>query len=418
LNEDQTKAIMVLMILGVGVVGFFSFASLLGFDIGYGGGWEVSTEIWKVRLDGKMYTSTRQPAYTSEWGTGRVHIDDDGTMTDIFGTVLDADYCGSPDIVIVAGNPYHVSYTGREWAADTTNEPYDILTKSFDTDNDGVDDERIVWNHHVYNFEIDVTTDADALHIGAQSYIEARNGFGSFAEIAKVLTKVLFEVNAWQVGPAEIIDGNSTYKRQTGWAGIMSTTVYEVQAYYVTDEPDAYVIDSYAQPGSPLNMWTEEGSRFYPKTGALDQISGVPEAVIIDHYVELLGGFEWPGGGSITPKDVGLLTTVRVDVITSDGYILEAGDQPTVTTRTGIEEGTDPIGDFLTAIAEALIWPFATFADWMSANILNIFMGIIIIIVVIVIVVFLLMSLRARFTRTAVSAAGISALPYQTRRWP
>lgn len=309
------------------------------------------------------------------------------------------DYSGPPDIIIEAGNPYHSSYTGTEWVRDTTNEPYDTITKSFDTDNDGVDDKIVKWHHHVFMFEVDISTDADTKEAGASSYIEAKNTevlTGSEGERAKVRVNILFDLNEWELSTGTVTEDGESYAYQSGWAGVMSATVYKNTPYYVSKEPPQYVIDGYAQEGSPLNMWTEDGERFYPKDGkALDQIEGVPNAVIMGQYVELLGGFEWPFGGSITPRDVGLLTTIRVDVITSENFILESGDQPTVTTREGNETGSNPIGDFVSWVAEGITAPFRAFADWMSQNWFSLIVGIVVIIAIIIVIIFIGLGLRA-----------------------
>jgi hypothetical protein len=405
-DEKQTKSVLILLLLGVAVAGVWSVATLFDLDV-YGSGWEVTTEIDSVTAQGTEYTSTSQPAIVSEWGAKRVHFDTSETTKDAYGNTLLADCSAMPDIIVTIGNPYHVSFTGSKWVQDTTNAPYKTITKSFDTDNDGVDDKTTSWHHHVFMFEIDITTDADVHEYGAWSYLEAK---GSAGTVAKILAKILFDVSSWKLDVPDSVDESFVY--QSGWAGIMSSTVYKATAYYISEEPASYTIDSYAQPGAPLNMWTEDDVRFYPKAGAIDSISGVPSAVIIGQYVELLGGYTWPFAGSISVYDVGLLTTIRVDVLTSETLVLQSGDQPTVTTRTGYEPGLDPIGDFLNGLANLIMSPFVGFLDWMNQNALNLFMGIIIIIVVIVVVIMLMLMIRAKLSGTAVKGIGIkNSLP-------
>ncbi len=383
------------------VLAIFMSASLLLGSI-YGGGWEINTTIYSVGVNEETYTSTSLPPIVDEWGAKRVHLDtSEFVYGGIGGTVaLVPDFSGTPDIIVTVSNPYHVTYTGTEWARDTTDTPFRTITKSYDTDGDGKNDKIIKWHHHVYMYDLDVSTDADIYEAGGLSYIEARpNGLNDAGKgtVARVNVRILFDLSKWRVSTTSVQDGEDKYVFQSGWAGIMSSTMYKSEPYFVSGQaPDAYTISSYPQTGAPLNMYLLSGQ---PQPSMFkedyNQILDVPDKVLIETYCELLGGYDWPLFGSITPLDVGVHFKIRVDVLTSEGFVLESGQQPTMTTQTQQEQGSDPVGVFFSALAA----PFIAFTDWLAQNQSAVFSALIMVIVVIIVVLFVLTTVRTTLIR-------------------
>jgi hypothetical protein len=335
----------------------------------YSGGWEVQTSIYEVRQNGIIYGRGTFPWKTEYWGSSSVRYDTDASDAGELGsgyTNWNWDVIGCADTQIDITNPAHLKFDQltQQWVPATDDEVFYQYSKTITYVEQSTGEEVTevyFWDHHVYSFWITVISDPDVKHDGLFSIVEAKSAPWTTAGhgvVSSIAPKVLFKVEAWDVGPPSFTltneDGStSTFEALTGtfWTGVMSASVMEsyaglVQKGRLSDAgidsaawedaatPDSGIHASATMSGA-LNMyyvnnpnvevqeWDDEYARQNP-----DAIQGVPTQVLVEFYGELQPGFSWPLGGSISTSAVMYQYRARVDVLVTGGYQLASGQQP------------------------------------------------------------------------------------------
>lgn len=360
----------------------------------YSGGWEIQNSIYDVRQNGVTYgeSTSKYPWQVEYWGSKSVRYDTDASSVNELGAGYagwDWDVIGCADTQIDITNPTHVIFDtiNQQWVPATDDKVFYQYSKTITYTNEAGEEicEVYFWDHHVYTFWITVIADPDVNHAGILSVCECKphpwNAAG-YGVIASVAPRILFEVNAWDVGPGSFTltneDGSiSTFTAlsSTFWTGIMSATVMEsyaglVQKTRLTSagvDSSAYTDAATPESGyhasatmsGALNMYyvdnpaqeVDEWSDAYAQENP-DAIQGVPTEVLIEYYGELEAGFSWPLGGSISTSAVMYQYKTRVDVLVTGGYQLASGQQPEDPVDPKIIDiGADPIGAFFATLA-------------------------------------------------------------------
>lgn len=333
----------------------------------FAGAWEVTTQFESLEHNGHYYDLDHEPYKTVLWASKNLQYDLNPTLSgenypvdsltemvthDVLGNQLPAqeiyppDIFGSADTIINIGNPRHVGFNdlSQTWVVTDNSIPYKTYVKP------QTDGSLIRFDHHVYLFEVDFKTDADWEDVGVGTgYLgEFSNNQGV---VATVVLRVDFEVDSWDIPTTTMTYQDGEYEVSTveGWAGIMSAYVHDIDAGIIsyTDYNEAPYVNPINNKGTPLNMFVDDAS-FTEPSGDITSITGVPQKVTIEMGCELLAGAVttyYPLTEVVTSvaiRNVYCHYTIRVDVLTSQGFFLVTGDPPTMTTPTIIQPPPNP----------------------------------------------------------------------------
>jgi hypothetical protein len=383
------KIVLVMAILAMG----FAIFSLTG-NL-YAGGWEVQNEVSSVTIDGYVYnyhnTHTIKEDIDGDFDQGLIagflpiemfdggyvpppENPPDPTLPE---APTDRDH---PDVKVSQSYPYYLEQSLGAWVVSESPVVFDTY------DRDVSDSEFFRYNHYVFAYDLTIETVAEAYHKPIGEYFDY--GYFFEADAVDVIAKSTFRLNPWE--PTGSYEGWAVVD---GWAGVMSASVLQTD-YGLTDpnvgvdkeENFGHVIQGMDSVGSALN--THIGSFDFDSPQGLDN---VPSSVTIENRAQLAAGAgyttDWLGHwNSIAVRNVYAKYTIRVDVLTTLNYVLEAGAQdaqkPPEEDNTNYEPEVTPWKNLLAGIGGI--------ADWIAGFGMAFLMPVIIIVAIIVIVIFVI----------------------------
>lgn len=274
------------------------------FQSAFAGGWEVTTAIKSLKIDGKQAPSVG--VHNMNWDS-----DKDFEVADSF---------LNPDITIEKGLPYHVALSANlGWIATSDPKPldfYDVPSAN------GTELTR--YHHWTFGYDVIIKTDADSYYKPFPPYWDY--GYGFEANDVEIDLWTSFIVNSWTPSGSE-----GDWDVVGGWSGIMSSSIIKVEKGLVqrdADENYGHTITDLHSVGAPLNMDTSPTS-FSADPRAL---AGVPSEVDIQTKVTLSAGAQYTTDllghwDSVAVRNVFVKYTIRVDLLTVLQYSLRAGHQ-------------------------------------------------------------------------------------------
>jgi hypothetical protein len=208
----------------------------------------------------------------------------------------------------------------------------------------------------VFGYDLTIETVAEHYYKPFGEYLDY--GYFFEADAVDVTAQSGFSLSSWT--PTGTYND---WEVQGGWSGVMSASIIRTESGLVdadAEENFGHVIQGIDSVGSALN--THIGSFDFNSPNGLD---GVPSSVKIDNHAQLAAGAsyttDWLGHwNSIAVRNVFVKYTIRVDVLTTLDYVLQAGAQdpqkPPEEDNTNYEPEITPWSNLLGAIGGAFTW--------------------------------------------------------------
>jgi len=396
-KSKQRKARPVILVL---LICFFICICLLAAPMRLGivvPGWEIYNQVGAVRHADTIYSTASQ--FTSPKELMGVYWKVD----------IDDPYYQVPTIYVGCGDITHVDFMGRVIPND---QPASSVTKT-------IGNSTYYLDYHIYLYTITIRTIADAKqynhggtlpgfihetswpHEFQESAISAPGGnrYGTrFAGGAYVK----FVISPWR-GDTYRTPPNSSYVLDNCWAGVMNTYVFQrtlgqvENQWYERQVPDVQAplfVGAGIDEGNQVPMFEDDGTFGTPAPTIIWDPSISPDPRIKSTVVQYLPiemfpgaylSFNWVGGvQDLSPCDVAVMYTLRVDVLQQHKYTLETAYKP--------PEPTWP-SDYFSWAESFWTWlfgfsPFAIFGDYAAFVAFLCLLGIVAIVIVVLLAIF------------------------------
>lgn len=263
---------------------------------------------------------------------------------------------GVPTIQVQTGDLHHVDFMGKTIP---NTQPTDSIT--FERGN-----YSYFLDYHVYMFTVTIRTVADKTIVGvspvwglATIYHEtswpytykapADSGTGQIGEAFKGGVYVKFVINPWQGftyrDPPEA-EGEDYYVLESCWAGVMNAYLANKEMGQTANQwdnrPNPEDGDMFFKAGldrgNQVPMLLDDGCFGDPAPTvdwdpAVTPDEDIQSTVVLYLPVELLAGADaefngWGCSTNLYPCDVYVMYTVRIDVLTTHGFILHTAKEP------------------------------------------------------------------------------------------
>jgi hypothetical protein len=377
LTVKHNIAIMLIsgVVLGILLVSIFGFGLAFAIE-GFGGGWEVRTNLNSVYIGGDVkewYTASTAPLGDIPWGPKNVQFDP--TPSD---TYPKWDVVREPDIIVSVDDPIHTSedrnhnLIKNDDGSKVISSPLSEYVREIPRTVGG---EQRFYYHHVYAYTVTVKTEADQeVLLAFQSNMETKGEEG-VALYFTIRTK--FAIDPWQIVGDIITDEDTgeTFRVSTAWAGVMAAS-YEIVDAGFTDRVMQAKLDlegrdavlaivttgwdwTKPQEHDACSMWTESMTPANNEVPLNPQyIENVPRVVYVDTSGMLWAGAAQPWFNIATGYDLYMQFTVRMDVLTCAGFTPVSGTDPL----------PDPPDDLTEGPAPFLYPLFYSLGEWWGAN--------------------------------------------------
>jgi hypothetical protein len=336
-------------------------------------GWEIYDQVGAIRSSDQIYSQSNQ--FTSPRELMGVYWKVD----------VDDPYYGVPTIMVELGDIHHVDFTGREIPSDQVAATMTV-TRGNNT---------FYLDYHIYTYTVTIRTIADKKlrftdmlgeNWWSHETMWPYEGWGTFGGFGGtyvgqhftggVYTK--FVINPWK-GVSYHTPPNSSYVLDQCWAGVMNTYILKKQQGQVANQwgqmppPSSanFFIGGGLDEGNQVPMFEDDGT-FADPAPSVNWGSDVTPDVRIEstvvHYLPVDLGVgascqhDWDGDVTdISPLDVAVMYTLRVDVLQTHEFTLQTAIKP--------PEPTWPTDYFSWAVSfwQALLGglnPFAVFGAW------------------------------------------------------
>jgi hypothetical protein len=308
----------------------------------YAGGWETQNAISRVTLDAQSRPLEGLHSYS--WDTDGVWEEGEGVTSTY----------DDPTIRVKTSYPFYLKQVSGKWVETDAPHLLDSYSREYS------DTLKQVYNHYVFGYTITFQTLAKQYY-KSQAYSVFDYGFWYEDDVIDATARVEFGINPWT--PTGAVDD---WNVVGGWAGIMSASAVSVEMGIVDldkTENQGHTIEPHQSVGDALNMYGAEPLEFTDPTA----LEGVPQKAEIECGARLGAGALYTTDvlskvNSIAVRNVYVLYTVRVDVMTTLQYELQVGKQtgqePPVSNNTAYMPTNTPWTQFMEGMVE--------FGDWFT----------------------------------------------------
>ena len=345
---------MIAIIIVGSVVAIVYYNDVMAGDI-YNGGWESQNSMKSFEINSQEFDTTRRPAGAVSWGPAFCKFDPDDPAI------------GAPNLAISITFPREYIAQGGEWIPAPRNSVFAQINKK-------VGDHTYFWDHHVFFFEVKIIAEANwhdegvlwvpSIHGEANGMLEA--------ERAVFNIRCNFEVDPWVdriLSEFSTAEADYVLDRSTVWSGVMSASIADAAGGYAGGSINPIDYNGVsgiivADQTGRVNMWKADGSTAsgldsIPTEPHEDAIPGVPASVDFEVSGELQPGWAYPPFGSLATAAVVITYKMRVDVMTSAGYLIEDGEQESEhVEEVIIDDPADPLSDVFGTIQAYAPWIF------------------------------------------------------------
>jgi len=359
-------------------------------------GWEIYDQVGAIRSNDQIYSQTNQFTSPRElMGTyWKVDVDDP--------------YYAVPTIMVELGDIHHVDFAGREMPSD---QPAATMTVTRGNNTFYLD-------YHIYTYTVTIRTIADKKfdHVWVTAniwYHETMWPYEGF-ELGQGYTGIhigqhftggaytKFVINPWK-GVSYHDAPNSSYVLDQCWAGVMNTYILDKQQGQVANQwgemppPSSanFFIGAGLDEGNQVPMFEDDGTFGNPAPTVYWGPNVTPDTRIestVVHYLPIEMGagasvqHDWDGDVvDISPLDVAVMYTLRVDVLQTHEFTLQTAIKP--------PEPTWPTDYFSWAVSfwQALLGglnPFAVFGPFGPLVAFICLLGVVVVIIVVLLAIF------------------------------
>jgi hypothetical protein len=314
----------------------------------YRGGWEVKNGIEKVTVNDNTFRigSGTRPQSAPVWGLHNLRFD------------IDDPQKGTPNIQVEVGPAREKVFTPDGWVNAPQGKVFKSLSKS-------VGETAYFFDQHVFFFDVSIIATPDFVPPVVWPFVDGEAAGMGWADTAEVSLELYFESAPWVNLLLPEVEGDTgTYllDEDSVWSGVMSAQVVEVESKFIgKDNPATGLIDPYNVKNALVNMRADSGTYvgsvtdFNEQTMPIDKPSNIaPTEIFLTVGGELSPGYEWPAFATLSTYPAQLKYTIRVDVLTEAGYVLESGDMDSELGDIEYEEGSfnllGALGDWLGSI--------------------------------------------------------------------
>jgi len=373
LNKQNKKLLSFLAIVGVIVLVVSYSSSLSAYTNSIvNPGWEIYNQITAMQTDAGVKTGPNEFQQPHDISGPYWKVDED------------ASNYGFPTIMVQTSDLDHVDFSGQEIPDTETAK----VTKTVVRNN-----HTYLLDYHIYMFDMTIRTIADRIQVQGGSFLttpvwehETSWGVQSEGTLGTTWTEgkvgkqfvggiyVKFVISPWRGGT--LVSTPENYTINGAWAGVMNSYVFQKDGGQVANQWGESPTPSLEAPmfqrggldnGAQVPMFADDGQYGTPTPKADWDLSATPDTRIASNVVLYLptqlqaGAYltrDWAGAvNGLTPIDVFIKYTVRVDVLTTHDFILQTAVNPPE-----LETPTDffswVLGFWDSPATQATIWIF------------------------------------------------------------